>query len=256
MYDSPDQILNALVAGEIDGTSLQFFEGGLFNGTERRTIEFQRSCSSLAMLMEFVSARSSGIYSFEMLEVYLDNFPTAAVGVFTDGTRQIVESILPDTPIEMYADITSTIEAVISGEIVAFMPDTIAQVPQPYFSQLISYGSNEYQPLVMFFRNDKVYPCGNEIVEPEYGEECEAESTDFCNSNCQCSSGYKSMNNQCVADDDTNVAGIVVGSLVGVAVILAAAVGAIVFGLWFYRNHKRPSSSYQLARPLVTPDDL
>eukprot|EP01105_Mastigella_eilhardi_P026604 TRINITY_DN7775_c0_g1_i1.p1 TRINITY_DN7775_c0_g1~~TRINITY_DN7775_c0_g1_i1.p1 ORF type:complete len:1157 (+),score=303.07 TRINITY_DN7775_c0_g1_i1:133-3603(+) len=244
IYDSQDEVFDALDNGEIDVTSALFFTGGFGMGY-RRNLEYRPSCTIMSQPSVGIVRTSSGINNLEGLSIPFIFPPAKKVGVQSPQMVDYFKQL--HIGFQQYAEFTvnSNIDALFSllrtdSSTWVVFPDPPFTLDTTKYPDFTTITLGQSIPNAAFFRQDKVFPCYNNEVEPEYGEECDAgiagDVTGSGCSNCSCNKGYHSTSPEstvCAANHNggkANTAAIVLGTVFGVlgAVVVLAIIIVII----------------------------
>ena len=188
IYNSGEEVFDALEKGEIDMTGSLFWEGGYFPRTrELLRSRFRPSCSVMSFGVNFtVLSNSSKFSDYHSLLDYKGSLTISAHGF---SSHQFVEeffnrskanvTILKRFYLEHSVEDLNT--GLADAAVFIYMDD--ADVHSLGFRNIVT---PHILPFCSFFRRDKVIACGDSVVDIELGEECEINGA-YC-SQCKCSS--------------------------------------------------------------------
>lgn len=228
-YPTGSAVLDALEKGEIDVTYSYMFQGGMHKNRTRR-LAMIPSCVTDGYIIIITVSRSSGITTNEQLVAFLDQHPSK-IGATSELLRTYMELITRPHNVTVICDRDDCFRMLERGEIAAAMT---TWVPESRFANttLNRFASGFVMSTCAFVRRDLVTSCGDGVVDPTLGEECEV-GGNGCSTVCRCEGGYRPFipaQVECERDAMATwaVVAIAVGSTAGTALLLVALGVAVV----------------------------
>eukprot|EP01105_Mastigella_eilhardi_P012069 TRINITY_DN2777_c0_g1_i6.p1 TRINITY_DN2777_c0_g1~~TRINITY_DN2777_c0_g1_i6.p1 ORF type:complete len:700 (+),score=95.79 TRINITY_DN2777_c0_g1_i6:34-2100(+) len=226
LYDTSDEVFDALGDGSIDVTTAFMFAGGFYSNEARRR-NFFPSCYTTATFMIGFASNTRDIH--KDLAHYLSLHPGLALGGVGMGNVQILKTFYGNLAEIVYFQKTSTaFAAVVSNQsMVAILTDWMSEPPDGYAANVTQFELPFISPSCAFFRQDIVGGCGDGIVDQSLGEECD--SSAGCADNCQCGSGYgvDDRTHECHKNNKKTYTAAIVGGVLG-GLVMAVVVVAVV----------------------------